>query len=246
VIHHATLVVAESTDELGAKAAKKISEVLTGVAAPTILLPTGSTPRSTYLALAQSRSDSHINWGDATVFALDEYLGIAGDDALSFRAQLWAQVAVPLGLAPHQLIAPNGMTSNPEAEAQRYEAKLTKHRPIALALLGVGRNGHVAFNEPGVDFSLPTHVATLARETRQDNADAFADSAVPTQAITVGLATLEFVDTIIVIAQGGHKAPAISALLRGELDPQWPVTALVRHRNVSTIVDGECFEGLER
>ena len=246
MIDHATLIVTESTDELGAKAAKKISEVLTGVLAPTILLPTGSTPRSTYQALAQSRSDSPINWGGATVFALDEYLGIAGDDARSFRAQLWAEVAVPLGLAPHQLITPHGMTANPEAEAQRYEAELTTHRPIPLAVLGVGRNGHVAFNEPGVDFSLPTHVATLAPATRQDNAAAFAGSTVPTQAITVGLATLEFVDTIIVIAEGRHKAPAIGALLRGELDPQWPVTALVRHHNISIIVDGECFEGLER
>ena len=78
MIDHATLIVADSTIELGAKATKKISEVLTGVLAPTILLPTGSTPRSTYQALAQSRSDSPINWGGATVFALDEYLGIAG------------------------------------------------------------------------------------------------------------------------------------------------------------------------
>lgn len=246
MIGHATLIVADSTVELGAKAARKIAEVLTGVIAPTILLPTGSTPRSTYQALTQSRTDSPINWGDATVFALDEYLGIAADDPRSFRAQLWAEVASPLGLAPHQLITPHGMSGEPEAEAQRYEAELTKHTPLPLAVVGVGRNGHVAFNEPGVDFSLPTHVATLAPETRQDNAHAFAGSTVPTQAITVGLASVENVDTIIVIAHGGHKAPAISALLRGELDPQWPVTALVRHHNVNIILDRECFEGLER
>jgi|TARA_B110000114_G_C15091265_1_gene398733 glucosamine-6-phosphate deaminase len=245
VINDIKIIVADDATQFGVMVAERISEVLTDIAAPIMLLPTGSTPRSTYQALAQSSMDSKINWPEATIFALDEYLGIAADDSRSFRAQLWAEVAIPLGLAPHQLITPNGMTGDPEAEAQRYEAEITKHSPIPLAVVGVGRNGHIAFNEPGIDFSVPTHVATLAIETRQDNASAFANSLLPTRAITVGLATLESVNTIILIAQGGHKAPAITALLRGEIDHNWPVTALVRHRNLSIILDQECFESLK-
>jgi len=238
------VVVVKTAAQFAQAAAQALEDVLGHAEKPTMLMPTGNTPRGLYQELVRTRNLSSINWHQAHVCALDEYVGIEKSDSRSFHHQLWEELCAPLGLNPQQLITPQGTAASAESEAQRYEQAIAAHRPLHLAVLGVGTNGHVAFNEPGVDFTLGTHVTPLTPETRHDNAELFKPEAPPTHAITVGIATLMQAEAIIVLASGGKKSAAIQALLDGTPNPEWPVSALVDHPHVSLIIDQDCYDSL--
>ena len=223
-------------------AARIVRETLTAVGSPTLLLPTGSTPAGLYQELV--KSPSPVDWGNARIFALDEYVGIESNDPRSFRFQLWHDFCAPLGLKPSQLITPDGMAENPEAEAYRYESAISSSLPLSLAVLGVGTNGHVAFNEPGVSPTETTHVATLAPATREDNQYIFTDGPVPQNAITVGISTIMTSTALLLIALGKKKAPAIEALLTGHPTSEKPVTWLASHPGLTVVVDEGCHNAL--
>jgi glucosamine-6-phosphate deaminase len=219
-------------------AAALVQNLLRGVDNPVMMLPTGNTPRQLYQELV-SHSHDHISWSEATVFALDEYLGVPSEDPRSFRFQLWGELCSPLGLSPSQLISPNGMAQDPAGEALRYEQQLIDRRPISLCVLGVGRNGHIAFNEPGSSPQSPTHVATLSESTRADNQALFAPDQVPTHALTVGISSIMASDHILLLACGAAKAQAVEKLIAAEPDPAFPVTFLSEHPHLTVIIDDD-------
>lgn len=233
-------------DSTSARASRRASDfvtsVLNGVENPVLLLPTGNTPRQLYRELVATSLDT-IAWPQARLFALDEYVGVAADDPRSFRYQLWSELCSPLGLSPAQLFSPDGMAREPSVEADRYEEAFWKHRPVSLCVLGVGSNGHIAFNEPGSDQQSLTHVATLSESTRHDNAALFEGGSVPTHALTVGIATIMASEQILLLACGAAKAKAIEKLVAGEPDPAFPVSYLVSHPRLTVIVDEEASGG---
>jgi glucosamine-6-phosphate deaminase len=230
---------------LATSAVNWLVEKLEKTTHPTLLLATGRTPLDTYAALVSRVAEAPDLVAGAKLFALDEYCGLEGDDLRSFRNVLWQHVAEPLGIPQDRLITPNGAAADPAAEAVDYENRLAAKGYADIAILGVGTNGHVAFNEPGVSFDQPSHVVTLTEETRIANAANFgADpEQVPRQAITVGVSTILKSRHILLLAHGAAKRQAIGELLSGKVSPQWPVTALHTHPSVHLIVDQEAWPG---
>jgi glucosamine-6-phosphate deaminase len=206
---------------------------------PTVLLATGRTPVLLYEHMAIRAETEESPWKTATAFALDEYVGLDPEDPRTFRAQLWRWVGKPLGMSPESLITPNGQAGDSASEALRYEKLLQDRHQIDIAVLGVGVNGHLAFNEPGTPWSSTSHVSTLSRETLVANSVDFGGDidAVPKTAITVGIGTILRARKILLLAQGDSKKEAMSALRNGVEDESWPVTSLLRHPNVTVMVD---------
>jgi len=238
------IVVADNLLEHAQKSAEQVNLLLSGVASPVVFFPTGSSPMGMYRELAKPVKNPNVDWANATVFALDEYLGVQPQDHESFRNQLWQAVVKPLGLTNGQLVTPDSETSNPIDEARIYQSKIESHPRVALAVLGVGRNGHLAFNEPGTPIDSVTHVAELTDQTRSDNSAFFQNREVPRRAITMGLSTIMRAEAVIVLALGVQKTRAIEALLAGAWDAEWPISALTTHENVLVILDKECGKGL--
>ena len=224
------------------RASDRLKSVLKGVDNPVLMVPTGNTPRRLYRELVADSLDT-IAWPQARLFALDEYVGVAADDPRSFRYQLWSELCSPLGLSATQLHSPDGMAREPSVEADRYEETLRKHGPVSLCVLGVGSNGHIAFNEPGSDQQSLTHVAKLSESTRNDNAALFEGGSVPTHALSVGIATIMASEQILLVAFGAAKAQAVQKLVAGEPDPAFPVSYLASHPQLTVIVDEEASGG---
>jgi glucosamine-6-phosphate deaminase len=224
---------------LARAAADFLTEVVSPNSSPDLLVATGKTPLALYEHMGEQARRGETLWKNSTVWALDEYVGVAGDDPSSFQARLWQTVGEPLGLPRNKVVAPDGLALDPHAEASRYETALSLAGYADLAILGVGANGHIAFNEPGTAFTSKTHVSELASATRMANAGDFGGNpeSVPSHAITVGISTILRSRTILLLAQGSAKAPAVESLRRGVGDPEWPVTALLDHERVHVMLD---------
>lgn len=197
---------------------------------------TGNTMLPIYQALAKF-APLEISAG----FSLDEYVSLAPTDSRSFGFYVTEEIEKPLGLAPGTIRYPIGNT-DPELEAKSFEEEI-RANPIDLQILGVGRNGHIAFNEPGSDIDSVTRVVELDEQTRIDNGEDF-DGLAPTHAITQGISTILRAKTILLIATGATKREPIAKLLAGEIDPEFPVTYLSQHQNLLVFVDAELAAGL--
>jgi len=199
------------------------------------LLPTGHTPRGMYAALRAHCADGSLPTSHVSVLGLDEYLGLGGDDPRSFRATLDRELAgIPLGRRE----ALDGAAADPAVEAARYQAVLDA-APIDLAVLGLGRDGHVAFDEPG---SRPEDRVRRVALTPTTVADAAADfhgaENVPREALTVGLSTLLAAREVLVIVTGAEKAAALHGMLEGPKSPDNPASLLRDHPRLTVICDG--------
>jgi glucosamine-6-phosphate deaminase len=199
-----------------------------------VLLPTGRTPLPMYAALRAHAADGSLPTGHVAVLGLDEYLGLAGDDPRSFRATLDREIAgLPLGRRE----ALDGAAPDAAVEAARYQAVLDA-APIDLAVLGLGRDGHVAFDEPG---SLPAegvHRVALTATTIADAADGFGGPAnVPREALTVGLRSLLSAREVLLLVTGADKAEALRATLCDPPGPAVPATLLRGHPRLTILCD---------
>lgn len=204
-----------------------------------LALPTGHTPLLMYRRLAALTRERGLRWDRARVFLLDEYLGLGADDPGSFRRYIAEHFLRHLD-EPPALDSLDGRAADPDAECARYEAAIAAGG-LDLVVLGVGRNGHIGFNEPGSPFTSRTRVVTLAPETRAANAPDFGGdpAAVPARALTVGIATILAGREVLVLAAGSAKAEAVERALAGPVDPAVPASALQRHPRVTWLLDRE-------
>ena len=193
---------------------------------------TGSTPLSSYAALAARSLDLSRVRG----FALDEYIGLPDGHPESYRAVISREVVEPLGLTPSRVQVPG---SGPiETAGDDYERAIVAAGGVDLQLLGIGTDGHIAFNEPGSSLASLTRIKTLTEQTRRDNSRFF-DSidAVPRHCITQGLGTILRARHLVLLAFGGHKAGAIAASVEGPLSANVPGSVIQLHPHVTVIVD---------
>lgn len=197
----------------------------------TLGLATGSSPEGIYELFRQNKPDvSHV-----TTVNLDEYIGLAADHDQSYAYFMNEQLFKHLNFKATHI--PNGMNPNQEEECARYDAILAANVPD-LQLLGIGGNGHIAFNEPGASFEETTHVEELAEDTIEANSRFFASrDDVPTTAYTMGIKSIMQAKEILLIASGKSKAAAIKAMLEGEVTEEMPASILQTHPNVIVIVD---------
>lgn len=203
-------------------------------------LATGSTPLGTYQELVRLHRKANLNFSGVTTFNLDEYIGLAADHPQSYRFFMDQNLFGKINLLPKNIYIPNGMAQDLEEHCRWYEQQIKRHGGIDLQILGIGRDGHIGFNEPGSPFDSRTRVVNLDEITIQDNARFFDSSKqVPHQAITMGLATIMEAREILFLANGTHKAKIVARALQGPVTPKVPASFLQKHPRLTAILDQE-------
>ncbi|WP_137128628.1 glucosamine-6-phosphate deaminase [Rhizobium sp. FY34] len=200
-------------------------------------LATGATMEPVYAALVTAHRMGRVSFSRAASFNLDEYVGLPAQHPASYRSTMNRLLFDHIDIDPARTHVPNGLDSDPHRAAAAYEALIATSGPIDLQLLGIGRNGHIGFNEPGSSLNSRTRLVELHAETLQANRAFFADGAVPRQAITMGIAGILSARSIVVLATGTAKQAAIARSLAGHFDADCPASALSEHGDVSWYLD---------
>lgn len=229
----AEVVIVESTEVAGELAADIIERVVIDKPDAVLGLATGSTPLTTWSALARRRQDLSRVRG----FALDEYVGLPADHPESYRSVIAREVVGPLGMNPALVRVPTD-EGPVEHAGENYERAILEAGGIDVQVLGIGRTGHIGFNEPGSSFASLTRVKTLTEQTRLDNARFF-DSLdeVPMHCVTQGLGTIMRARHLVLLAFGEAKAEVLAGAVEGPLTASLPGSLVQLHPRVSVIVD---------
>jgi glucosamine-6-phosphate deaminase len=212
-------------------------------------LATGSTPIGVYRELIRMHDDEALDFSDVITFNLDEYYGVAPDDIHSYHRYMWENLFSHINIPRANVHIPRGDVARDEidAECARYEQAIRDAGGIDLQLLGIGKTGHVGFNEPGSGITSRTRVVTLDTVTRRDAAaDFFGEDNVPTEAITMGVATIMEAREIALVATGEHKAGIVRRAVEGEPSPDVAATYLQEHHAATFYVDAAAAADLTR
>lgn len=240
----AEVVIVDSPDQGGALAASLVARLVAVKPDAVLGLATGSTPLPVWAALARLDLDLSRVRG----FALDEYIGLEPGHPESYRAVIDREVVEPLGLTPSLVHVPaEGFSGAAIAGAgDAYEALIDAAGGVDLQVLGIGRTGHIGFNEPGSSLASLTRVKTLNRWTRRDNARFFGGnvSRVPLHCVTQGLGTILRARQLVLLAWGESKAQAVAAAVEGPVTASVPASVIQLHRDVTVIVDGPAAAAL--
>jgi len=201
-------------------------------------LATGSTPVALYEALIAANRNGELSFKSVSTFNLDEYLGLAGDHPQSYRYFMNKTLFEHIDIDLAQTAVPPGDTDNPLKACAQYEADILAKGGIDLQLLGIGRNGHIGFNEPSSGLTSRTRVKTLTQATIDDNARFFGEEEYqPHLSITMGIGTILDSRKVVLLATGESKADAIRATVEGPLTAACPASALQLHGDAVIIVD---------
>ncbi len=203
-------------------------------------LPTGKTPMGIYKELIRQHHQEGLDFSQATTFNLDEYLGLSPQHPLSYGHFMEVHFFSQVNLRRENIHLLNGMAEDPEAECRGFDAAIESAGGIDLMLLGIGRNGHIGFNEPQSSLTLATHVARLDDSTRDLYAGDFGSrEAVPSRALAMGLLPIFKSRHILMAANGTAKKQAIREMLCGRVDTMLPASMLQLHGNLTVLVDTE-------
>jgi len=232
--------VLDNAEAVGGAGADAVAAAVAARPAAVLALPTGRTPIPLYDALAMRHEKGAVDLSGAYGFNLDE-LALPPGDPRTFRAYMEQHAWGRTGLKRERCTIPDGGASDLELECRRYEAAIEEAGGIDLAILGVGADGHVAYNLPG-PVTLATHVTRLP--------DGLAASlgvppeAWPLRALTMGIGTIRNARSLLVLATGAAKATAVRALVNGPEDPLWPCSFLSKHPDTEVLLDREAASGL--
>lgn len=205
-------------------------------------LATGSTPEGMYAELVKDYRAGKISFAAVRTVNLDEYYPLAPDNAQSYRYFMNYHLFNRVDIDMANTNVPNGLAADTAAEGRRYEALIDSLGGIDLQVLGIGRNGHIGFNEPGAGLDPYTHCTDLTPSTIEANSRNFASiEEVPKQAMTMGIGSIFKARRVIVMASGKEKAAAVARMLEGTLDTACPATMLNLHPNVILIADKDAM-----
>jgi glucosamine-6-phosphate deaminase len=202
-------------------------------------LATGSSPLGVYDELARRHAETGLSFRLAHAFLLDEYIGLPDEHAQRYRNVIERELMSRIDLPADQVHGLDGNGDDLIDSCARYEEEIAEAGGVDLQVLGVGTDGHLAFNEPGSSLASRTRVATLSRQTREDNArffDGDAD-AVPRHVLTQGLGTIMAARHLVVLAHGLAKAEAVHQMAEGPVSALWPATVVQHHPHVTVLVD---------
>jgi glucosamine-6-phosphate deaminase len=216
-------------DALSARAAEIFLSAIRDQPDIVLGLPTGRTPLGMYERVVAECSREYHCFRGVTTFNLDEYAGISCNHPGSYCTFMKRNLFDHVDLDPCNAHIPDGTAGDLDAECARYEALIAKAAGLDLTFLGLGSNGHIAFNEPGTPWSSRTRVVELAESTRAANAAVFEGESVPAQAITMGIATILSSRRIVLLASGEKKRAAIERLRSGRQTEDFPASALWTH-----------------
>jgi len=201
-------------------------------------LATGSTPIGTYKQLTEWNKKGDLSFKEVRTVNLDEYKGLPGTHDQSYRYFMQTNLFDHIDIVQENTNVPDGLAADPEAECARYDELVKSLGYADLQLLGLGRNGHIGFNEPCDRFVKETHVVDLTESTIEANARFFASADdVPKQALTMGIGCIMAARRVLLIASGADKADAIYNMVCGPITPQCPASILQLHGDVVVVGD---------
>lgn len=237
-VHNMEIRIFENKESLAKAAASYFIEVLKKESKPVLGLATGSSPVGLYEKLIESYKAGEVTFKNVHTYNLDEYVGLSGDHPQSYRQFMNTNLFDHIDIDLKNTNIPNGLLE-PHDSCRQYNLEL-QELEIDIQVLGIGSNGHIAFNEPGTSFSSTTHCVDLKEGTISDNARFFTSiDEVPKQAVTMGLANIMKAKQIILIATGEHKAEALRQMILGEITEELPASILQFHPNVVILTDRE-------
>ena len=228
-------------------AADAIERLLRTDATPVIGLATGSSPLRIYDELTTRHKNEGLSFAHAQAFMLDEYVGIAADHPQRYRNVIDNEIATRVDFAEGAVHGPDGSADDLAAASADYERKIAEAGGIDLQILGIGTDGHIAFNEPGSSLASRTRVKSLTHQTRLDNARFFDGDVeqVPKLCLTQGLGTIMEAQHLVLVATGGNKAEAVHQMVEGPISAMWPATVLQMHQHVTVLVDDAAASRLQ-
>ena len=210
-------------------------------------LATGSTPIGVYDQLVEWYKKKDLSFLRVRSVNLDEYRGLSSTHEQSYRYFMQTHLFDRVDIQPENTHVPNGLAADPDAECARYDQVIQDLGGIDLQLLGMGRNGHIGFNEPSDVFVMGTHLVNLTESTIEANKRFFASEAdVPRQALTMGIMHIMQAKKILVVVSGEDKAEAVAKAFTGPVTPQVPASILQIHPDVVLVGDKAALVHLDR
>jgi len=210
-------------------------------------LATGSTPLGIYRQLIEWYRKGDLDFAEVTTFNLDEYAGLSIEHPQSYRAFMNENLFDQININRAQINFPDGTADQIQAECSRYDDLIRSKGGIDMQLLGLGHNGHIGFNEPGIAFEKETHYVQLSESTRQANARFFTDGeAVPDHAFTMGIKAIMQAKKILLAVSGSSKATILKRALTGPVLPEVPGSILQLHPDLTVVADTDALDELLR
>lgn len=226
---------------LSREAARRIAALLIQKPNAVLALPTGETPLGLYEQLVRLSQEHLLDFSKATIFILDEFLGIPKEHTCSFHRYMEEHLLSFVTV--NKFCAPNPQPQDANEECERYERLIIESGGLDLAVLGLGINGHIAFNEPGTCFESRTHVATLTHETRMRLSRQFGGlERTPSHAITMGIKTIMNARSILLLVSGKEKKATLHKCLYGPISKELPASVLQLHPNLTVLADQDAVK----
>lgn len=216
------ITVVEDYDAMSRLAADRVAEVVTAYPNAAITVPTGSTPEGMYAELVRRITSGELDFSGVQVFCLDDYLGQTPQDEASLTKLLLQEFLVPAKIPTENVHFIPTSKDNPAGNAAQYEAEIAAAGGLKLAVIGLGPNGHVAFNEPGSGPDTRTRVIDLTEESRNQNAAYYEGAEIPEQAITMGIGTILDAERVVMIVSGEGKAGIVGEMVNGPMTDDLP------------------------
>ena len=241
------VIIKESYEEESKLAAELIADVIRRKPRAVIGLATGSTPLGTYKELIRLHKEEGLDFSRAITFNLDEYVGLTHDHPQSYHYFMWENFFKHINVNSKNVHIPDGTSKDIPGFCRWYEEQIVKCGGLDVQLLGIGGNGHIAFNEPGSSLGSRTRAKTLDERTRQDNARFFRNlNEVPKYAITMGIGTIMDARQLILLANGAGKAEAIAKTVEGPITAMVPATIVQLHPKATIVIDKAASTKLTR
>ncbi len=241
------ITITENYEEMSKVSAQIIAEEIRKKHNLVLGLATGDTPIGTYKELVRIHKEEGLDFSKVKSFNLDEYLGLAPLHKNSYNYFMWENLVKHININPENVYIPQGNINDPEQFCRWYEEQIKRLGGIDLQILGIGSDGHIAFNEPGSSFASRTRIKALVEQTIEDNSrffDRIED--VPRFAITMGVGTILEAKKILLIANGKKKADVCAKFIEGPVTSQITATALQLHSYVNVVLDKEAASKLKR
>ena len=231
------VVILPSSEAVCARVAGLVAQLLADKPHAVLGLPTGATPQRLYAELARLHRDEGLSFARATTFNLDEYVGLPAEHPGSFRHYMQQHFFRHVDLPPGNAHLPNGLAADVPASCAAYEENIAAAGGLDLVVLGIGEDGHIAFNEPTSSLASRTRIKTLSQRTRAANQAAFGAEPVPGHVITMGIATILSARRCVLMATGANKAAAVARMVEGPLTAFVPASALQLHPLATVLCD---------
>jgi glucosamine-6-phosphate deaminase len=232
------VVVLPTYEEMSRAAAQIVADVLNAKPNAVLGMATGSTPLGLYQELVRMHREEGLDFSQVRTFNLDEYVGLRPNHPQSYHYFMYENFFKHVNIAPGNFYIPSGTTSNYQSFCPWYERRIEECGGIDVQILGIGSDGHIAFNEPGSSLSSRTRLKTLARSTIEDNARFFERAEdVPIYAITMGVGTILEARQLLLLASGQNKAEAVAAMVEGPVTAMTTASALQLHPVAKVFLD---------